>query len=65
VVPPVRPVRFASTGNASAVPGSDVEFADVVVLPDASVGDVPHVNAIDAKGFPLPVRCPFTVAVVG
>lgn len=42
-----------------------MEFADVVVLPDASVGDVPHLNEIEANGLPLPVRWPLTVAVVG
>ena len=61
----MRPVRFARTGYALAVPASVVTFAAVVVLPDASVGDVPHVNEIDASGFPFPVRCPFNVAVVG
>ena len=39
-----------------AVPSNDVEFADVIVLPDASVGDVPQVKAIEASGFPLAVR---------
>lgn len=52
----MRPVRFARTGYALAVPGNDVVFAGVVVLPDASVGDVPHVKAIEASGFPLAVR---------
>ena len=56
---------LANTGYADAVPGSDVVVAAVVVLPDANVDDVPHVNEIDASGFPLPVRCPFNVAVVG
>ena len=65
MVPPVRPVRFANTGYASAVPGNDVVVAAVVVLPDASVDDVPHVNEMEASGFPFPVRCPFNVAVVG
>lgn len=56
---------LANTGYADAVPGSDVVVAAVVVLPEVNVDDVPHVNEIDASGFPLPVRCPFNVAVVG
>ena len=47
------------------MPGSEVVVAAVVVLPDANVDDVPQVNEIEASGFPLPVRWPFNVAVVG
>jgi hypothetical protein len=36
-----------------------------MVLPEANEEDVPHVNEIEANAFPLPVRCPFSVAVVG
>jgi hypothetical protein len=56
---------FANTGYALAVPGKEVVVAAVVVLPDANVDEVPHVNEIDASAFPFPVRWPFRVAVVG
>ena len=56
---------MAKTGYALAVPGSVTVFASVVLFPDARVDDVPQVNLIDAKGFPLPVRWPLRVAVVG
>jgi hypothetical protein len=56
---------FANTGYALAVPGKEVVVAVVVVLPDANVDEVPHVNEIDASAFPFPVRWPFRVAVVG
>ncbi len=52
----MRPVRFNVTGEAEALDASGDCVAAVVVLPDAKVDDVPHVNEIDASGFPLPVR---------
>ena len=61
----MRPVRFVSTGYALAVPGSVVVFAWVVVVPDDRFATVPHVNEMEASALPLPVRCPFSVAVVG
>jgi hypothetical protein len=36
-----------------------------MVLPEANEEDVPHVNEMVPNAFPLPVRCPFSVAVVG
>jgi hypothetical protein len=56
---------FARTGYSMALLASDVVFAPVMVFPEANVDDVPHVNEIEANAFPLPVRCPFRVAVVG
>lgn len=60
----MRPVRLARTGYALAVPARVTVFAAVVVVGEASVGDVPHVNEIDANEFPLPVRWPLSVADV-
>ena len=65
MVPPVKPVRFARTGYALAFAGSDVVLAGVIVLPDASVGEVPHLKETLPNKLPLLVRCPFNVAVVG
>jgi hypothetical protein len=45
VVPPVRPVRLYEIGAFVEV-GDNGDWPGVtVVLPDASVGDVPHVMA--------------------
>ena len=59
----MRPVRFARTGYAFAVPGSVTVLA-AAVLPEGGF-DIPQVNEIDASAFPLPVRWPLMVAVVG
>ena len=57
-------MRLAKTGYALAVPGSVTVLAAVGLL-GAGGDDVYQVNEIDAKGFPLPVRWPLRVAVVG
>ena len=62
MVPPVRPVRLYEIGAFVEV-GDNGDWPGVtVVLPDASVGDVPHVmdKVLDA---PFDVPVPFNVAL--
>ncbi len=58
----MRPVRFNVTGEAEALDASGDCVAAVVVLPDANVDDVPHVNVTVLEA-PLDVPVPFNVAV--
>lgn len=64
----MRPVRFAETGEAFAVPNNVTELATAVELPfghgDGVGSVVPHVNVMEANAVPLPVRWPLRVAVV-
>ncbi len=62
MVPPVRPVRFSVTGDDVAPEASGDCDAAVVVVPDAKVDDVPHVNVTVLEA-PLDVPVPFNVAV--
>lgn len=62
MVPPVRPVRFRVTGADVALDTKGDCCAAVVVVPDDSVDEVPHLKemVLDA---PFEVPVPLSVAV--
>ena len=62
MVPPVRPVRLYEMGAFDELGDSGDWPGVTVVLPDASVGEVPHVmdNVLEA---PFEVPVPFNVAL--
>ncbi len=57
-------MRFNVTGEDVAPDASGDCAAAVVVLPDANVEEVPHVNVMVLEA-PFDVPVPFNVAVVG
>lgn len=62
MVPPVRPVRLRVTGEDEAPEANGDCCAAVVVFPDASVDDVPHVKVMVLDA-PFEVPVPLRVAV--